>query len=320
MNIDIQAYDYGIYALDSGYMRPQMAAIHLIVEDGRVAFVDTGTFESVPLMLAALKHLGLGADAVDYVILTHVHLDHAGGAGLLMQSLPNAKLVAHPRAAPHLADPAKLWAGVVAVYGEARAKLDYDELIPIAAARIIVAQDGDSVSLAGRPLTFYDCPGHAKHHLFVHDSGAAAIFSGDTFGLSYRELDQGDEKYIFPTTTPTQFDPAAFRASVDRMLALSPRAIYLTHYAEITDIQRMGADLKRLVSAHEALALAWEDCADAETRDNALVQGVEELVVKEAEANSGDPTDWVQTLCNDIPLNAQGLSAWLDYRARQKAR
>tara|TARA_R110000787_G_scaffold20281_11_gene60384 strand:+ start:5194 stop:6159 length:966 start_codon:yes stop_codon:yes gene_type:complete len=320
MNIDLQAFDHGIYALDADFVRPRMAAVHLIVEQGRVAFVDTGTFESVPLMLAALEHLGLTVEAVDYVILTHVHLDHAGGAGLLMQKLPNAKLVAHPRGAPHMQDTSKLWAGVVAVYGEETARKDYDELIPIPGERIIVADDGNEVSLAGRSLKFFDCPGHAKHHLFVYDESAAAIFSGDTFGLSYRELDQGEQKFIFPTTTPTQFDPPALRASIDHMLSLKPRAIYLTHYAEITDIASMGADLKRLVSEHEKLALAWEDCEDQQQRNAALEQGVQDIAVQEAEANSGDPTDWLQALGNDIALNAQGLAAWLDFRAKMKQR
>ncbi|WP_420467257.1 MBL fold metallo-hydrolase [Panacagrimonas sp.] len=312
--IDLQAREYGIHSLDSGYVRPRLDAIHLIVHEGRAAFVDTGTGHSVPLMLAALAHLGLEVDAVDYVILTHVHLDHAGGAGRLMQHLPRARLVVHPRGAPHMIAPAKLWAATVAVYGEERARHDYGELVPVARERVTEATDGFAVELAGRRLSFLDTPGHARHHICVHDHHAHALFTGDTFGLSYRELDRGGRAFIFPTTTPTQFDPEALRASVDRVLACSPRAIYLTHYSEITDIARLGADLHRLIDAHETLGLQWAQCDDRAQREAGLTAGVHRIVVDEARRSGSDEALWVETFVNDIPLNAQGLGAWLDYR------
>lgn len=315
--LDLQTYAHGIHSLDSGFLRPRLDAIHLIVEKGRAAFIDTGTFESVPLMLAALERLGLGVDSVDYVILTHVHLDHAGGAGLAMQKLPNAKLVVHPRGAPHMIDPSKLWAATVAVYGEARARKDYDELLPIPPVRVIEAGDGFSLKLAGhRELGFIDTPGHAKHHYCVWDQTARALFTGDTFGLSYRDIDQDGRTFIFPTTTPTQFDPPALHASVDRLLALNPRAIYLTHYSEITDIARMGADLHRLIDAHAELGLRWADCADHAQREAGLTAGVHQLVVDEARRANADEARWLEAFSNDIALNAQGLASWLDFRKR----
>src|SRR6478736_7969597 len=110
-------FDDGISAIDTGFFRPQFDASHLIVENGRAAFVDTGTNYSVPRLLAELSAKRLSPDSVDYVILTHIHLDHAGGAGLLMQQLPNAMLTVHPRGAVHMIDPGKLEASTVAVYG-----------------------------------------------------------------------------------------------------------------------------------------------------------------------------------------------------------
>lgn len=313
----LQAFGYGIHALDSGFMRPRMDAIHLIVDNGRAAFIDTGTYASVPRMLAALAELGLGVDAVDYVILTHVHLDHSGGAGLLMQQLPGAKLVVHPRGAAHMVDPARLWAATVAVYGEPRACQDYDALLPIPRERVIEAPDGFSVLLAGRRrLVFMDTPGHAKHHFCVWDETAGALFTGDTFGLSYRELDQGSRAYIFPTTTPTQFDPPALHASIDRLLALHPRAIYLTHYSQVTDVARLGADLHRLIDAHVVVALRFEPCADPAQRQADLQAGVRQIVLDEARRAGGDEALWMETLANDIPLNTQGLVAWLEHSER----
>lgn len=306
----------GIYALDSGFQRPQMDAIHLIVEFDRVAFVDTGTYASVPRMLAALNRLGLSADSVDYVILTHVHLDHAGGAGLLMQHCPKAKLVVHPRGAPHMIDPSKLWAAAVAVYGETRARADYGSLQPVPRERVMESGDGSTVMLAERKLELIDTPGHAKHHQCVWDAQARALFTGDTFGLSYRELDQGARKFIFPTTTPTQFEPAAMHASVDRLLARNPRAIYLTHYSQIADVERIGADLHRLIDAHVALGDRWAGSVDAAERAAGLKAGVCQIVCEEARRQNGDEATWLRALDNDIALNAQGLEAWLDFRKK----
>ena len=118
----------GVHAIDTGFHRPHFDAAYLIVERGRAAFVDTGTNFSVPRLLAALDDLGLGPDAVDFVIPTHVHLDHAGGVGLLMQSLPRAVVLAHPRAERHLIDPTALYQGALAVYGEAEMARNYGVL------------------------------------------------------------------------------------------------------------------------------------------------------------------------------------------------
>ncbi|MGI9199709.1 MAG: MBL fold metallo-hydrolase, partial [Woeseiaceae bacterium] len=110
--------DHGIVAVDTEFARPLQDASHLIVEKGRGAFVDTGVNSSVPILLASLQQQDLDPGDVDYLFLTHIHLDHAGGAGLLMQSLPNARCVVHPRGAPHMIDPAKVMAGTKAVYGD----------------------------------------------------------------------------------------------------------------------------------------------------------------------------------------------------------
>lgn len=317
MEIDLVDCGRGIHALDSGFLGVRMDAIHLIVDDGRAAFVDTGTNHSVPLMLAALERLQLAPGTVDYVILTHVHLDHAGGAGALLQQLPNAKLVVHPRGARHMIDPAKLWAGTVAVYGETRARADYGELVPVDAARVIEAADGSELMLGTRRLVFHDAPGHAKHHLFLHDTAANAILSGDTFGLSYPGLAANGREGIFPTTTPTQFEPDALRDSVARMMALQPDAIYLTHYSQVRDVQRLGQDMQRLVGEHEQLALRVEADGDqGEAREAALLRGVQAIVETEAARQGADAARWSTILANDVALNAQGLSAWLDFRAR----
>ena len=131
----VQPLGHGIYAIDTGFQRPQFDAAYLMVEAGRAAFIDTGTNHAVPRLLAALGDLGLGPEAVDWVIPTHVHLDHAGGVGLLMQSLPQARLVVHPRGLRHLIDPTALYMGAKAVYGEAEMQRSYGRLVPVPAER-----------------------------------------------------------------------------------------------------------------------------------------------------------------------------------------
>ena len=156
----VQTLAHGVHVIDTGFHRPLFDASYLIVENGRAAFVDTGTNFAVPRLLAALEDLGLGRDAVDFVIPTHVHLDHAGGAGLLMQSLPQARMLVHPRGARHMIDPQALYAGALAVYGQAAMDRDYGNLVPVPADRVLATEDGMTVELAGRPLHFIDTPGH----------------------------------------------------------------------------------------------------------------------------------------------------------------
>src|SRR3990172_5600407 len=163
-------YDDGISAIDAEFIRPHATSIHLIVEKGRAAIVDAGSNDAVPLVLEAIAGKGLAPEDVDYVVLTHIHLDHAGGAGLLMSRFPNARLTVHPRGARHIADPRRLIDGTIAVYGQEAAKRLYGDIVPVAPERIIETPHGASVSLNGRELRFLDTPGHARHHVCIVDS------------------------------------------------------------------------------------------------------------------------------------------------------
>ncbi len=307
-------YDHGISAIDTGYERPMFDASHLIVERGRAAFVDTGTAFSVPALLGVLAHKGLAPEAVDWVIVTHVHLDHAGGAGALMRRLPNAKLVVHPRGARHMIDPAALIAGAAAVYGEETLRRTYGEIVPVPAARVVEAPDGFTLELAGRALVCLDAPGHARHHFVVYDARSRAFFAGDTFGVSYRELDSVQGAFIVPTTTPVQFEPEALRAAIERLLAFEPQAMFLTHYSRVTDVPRLAADLFAQIDAMTALARAADGAPDRHAR---LVEALAALYLERAAAHGCplEPARVRALLAPDIELNAQGLEVWLD---RQK--
>src|SRR5215469_13594806 len=258
------SYPHGITAVDTDYIRPGLAASHLIVERGRAAFVDVGTNHSVSRLLAALEALGLAREAVDYVLLTHVHLDHAGGAGALLRELPNARAVIHPRGASHLVDPTKLIKASIAVYGESIYRSLYGEPVPIPAERVRVMRDGERIDLAGGELLLIDTPGHALHHYSIVDVGNGNVFTGDTFGLSYRELDTEAGAFAVPTTTPTQFDPDQLIASIDRILGYAPQAAYLMHYSRVTDLPRLAGSLKAQIRELAAIARRNADAPDRE--------------------------------------------------------
>jgi glyoxylase-like metal-dependent hydrolase (beta-lactamase superfamily II) len=305
-------YGHGISAIDGAYLRPLLMAVHAVVEGDRAAVVDPGTNSSVPLILEALAAKGIRPEQVDYVILTHIHLDHAGGSGLLMQELPNATLTVHPRGARHMADPTRLVAGTVGVYGEAETRRLYGDILPVPAARILETPDAASISMNGRVLSFHETFGHARHHVAIHDAASGHVFAGDTFGLSYPELDWQGRRFAFATSSPTQFDPAPYHRSLDLIAGLARGAVYVTHYGQVGDLEARLATLHRQVDALAALGLREKDTGPA--RRERLWAGVKAILLDEVR-RYGAPFTEAQAMAaygQDVDLNADGLVAWLE--------
>jgi glyoxylase-like metal-dependent hydrolase (beta-lactamase superfamily II) len=302
---------HGIVAVDTGFHREGFDAAYLMLHEGRAAFVDTGTNLAVPRLLATLHALGVAPDAVDWVIPTHVHLDHAGGAGALMRELPAARLVVHPRGARHLVDPSLLYQGALAIYGQAEMDRSYGTLVPVDAARVLTTTDGMTLALAGRPLLFADTPGHARHHHCIWDAASRGWFTGDTFGLSYREFDTEHGPWMLPTTTPVQFDPAPLRASIERLLSFAPERIYLTHFGAVAEPAALGAQLLALI---ERMVAIGERERGAPQRHARLKDALGALYLDSLRAHgcTMDETAIAALLALDIELNAQGMACWLD--------
>ena len=307
----VEALGPGVHAVDTGFVRDRFDAAYLLVQDGRAAFIDTGTTYAVPRLLGALDALGLSREAVDWVIPTHVHLDHAGGAGALMQALPQARMLVHPRGLRHMVDPGALWQGALAVYGQAEMDRSYGRVVPVAAERATATHEGMTVQLGGRTLAFADTPGHARHHHCVWDAATRGWFAGDTFGLSYPEFDTPRGAWIVPTTTPVQFEPQVWQATVHRLLAADPACMYLTHYGRVQDVPRLGAQLVSLIDELAALGRAHQHDVD---RHDALKRGQFEIFTRSLAAHgcTMDREAIAQLLAMDLELNAQGIAIWLD--------
>jgi glyoxylase-like metal-dependent hydrolase (beta-lactamase superfamily II) len=305
-------YDFGITAIDAQYHRPGRAAIHLIVEKGVAALIDTGTQFSVPGVMQVLQNKQLAPENIAYVFLTHIHLDHAGGASEFMRLLPNAKLVVHPRGAKYMINPAKLIAGVMAVYGKAEFKRLYGEIFPIDENRVLEAPDKTCIELNGRHLLLLDTPGHARHHYCIFDKRSQSFFTGDTFGVSYRELDVDGLEFVFPTTTPVQFDPDAAHASLERIMSYQPQYAFLTHYSRISHLPHHAMQMHDLIDAF--VNIAHQAANTTAERYEFIVQALKDLLCQRLAMHgcTWSPTEIYELLRVDIELNAMGLETWLD--------
>lgn len=311
MHSFMEPLGHGITLIDTGLGRPRFDAAYLIVQDGRAAYVDTGTNHGVPRLLAALEAQGLAPEAVDWLIVTHVHLDHAGGAGRLLQQLPHARLVVHPRGARHMIDPGALSESARAVYGAEMFEREYGTPVSVPAERVHCPADGETIQLADRSLRFIDTPGHARHHHCIWDEASRGWFTGDTFGISYPELLTEQGRHIIPSTTPVQFEPEALRHSIGRLLETQPERVYLTHFGMACQVERLAELMLRQMNSMVALgeSLSEGDASEVLLREKLRDLYGAELLHAKPLINLDQA---MELLALDIQLNAQGLSAWLE--------
>ncbi len=289
---------------------PAFTAAYLRVAGDECAFIETHTAHAVPKLLGELARHGKRREDVRWIVVTHAHLDHAAGAGVLLAQCPNATLLAHPRAARHLIDPEKLVKSATAVYGEARFAKLYGTIAPIPETRVRALEDGETFALGDATLQVFHTTGHAKHHFVVDDPALSTVYTGDTFGLVYPALQRNGVRFAIPSTSPTDFDPVDARASIDKVLGLERVSACLTHFGEIRDQREVAAQLKAWIDRSEwwleeaakskapvaeleaDIASKLRAAIDEDTRARGLVFGEE---------------DW-KMLETDITLNAQGIA------------
>ena len=292
----------GVHQLDTLLGGWERVTAGYLVDGPAPVLVETGSQSSVPSLLATLEAVGIGASDLAAVIVTHIHLDHAGGVGDVAAAFPDATVYVHEKGARHLVDPAKLLASAAMVYGELLDTL-YGRLTPTEASRVKVLDDGDTVDVGGgRTLTAVDSPGHAKHHLAVHDSESGVLFAGDAVGV--RLPDAG---VLRPSTPPPDFDLDQALASLKKFAARRPTGVALAHFGLVPD------PLDSLDEAEEVLR-QWAHVAETAWREGQdIAEALAHAFAHELEAVAPEHKEKLETL-NGIHSNAAGFRRWLDHR------
>ena len=223
--VDVKEIAEKIYLIDDQlYSIPKWGSVYLI-DEVKKALIDTGPTTSANTVLEGLKQVGVRPEDMDYLIVTHVHLDHAGGAGFLLKGMPQAQVVVHHKGAKYLVNPEKLVGSVMATQGEeAMAKLG--EVVPLESEQIKPVNENDELRLSeNQVLKFIDAPGHAPHELCIYESRNNGLFSGDAIGISVAE-----NKVLLPLTPPPSFDLALYLDTLERLMVLQVKIIYFAHF------------------------------------------------------------------------------------------
>ena len=307
---DLFSFDKNIFCFDANYIRQKFAAIHFINQNNKLLIIDTATNHSAKKFLNALYAMNISPEFVEWIILTHVHLDHAGGAGLLMKMCPNARLAVHSRGARHMINPENLWASVVSVYGKEEAEKQYGKLIPVDENRVVVVGEGEVISFQDRRLQIFDAPGHANHHIIIFDEESKSFFTGDAFGIAYPELASEDEEFIFISSTPTQFEPVKFDTTIKKIMKQKPKSCFLTHFSKIMNIEKNGHEL--LKQLDEYVTITQQARNNHESQQERIRKGLFELLYKKLKKTNMNISkrDFGNLLSLDLSLNAQGLEYW----------
>ena len=307
---DIISFDKNIFCFDANYVRKKFAAIHFIKKNNKLLIIDTATNHSANRFLSALRTLNISPESVEWIVLTHVHLDHSGGAGLLMRMCQNARLAVHQRGVRHMVNPEKLWASVVSVYGKEEAENQYGQLIPVDENRIIAMGEGEIISFQNRRLQIFDAPGHANHHIVIFDEESKSFFTGDAFGIAYPELTSENGEFVFISSTPTQFEPVKFHTTIKKIMEQKPKSCFLTHFSKIMNIEKNGYELLKQID--EYVTITEQARNNHEDRQDQIRGELFELLYKKIKNNNLaiSRREFGNLLGLDLSLNAQGLIYW----------
>lgn len=279
-----------------------------VLREETLAIIETSSSPSIPYLLAGLQKLNLKPEDIKYIIVTHIHLDHSGGAGLLLEHCPNATIVVHPNGKRHLVDPTKLISSAKLVYQEGF-KEKFDPIVPIPEERIIVMEDGDKLKLSEeRTLTFYHTRGHANHHFSIYDSKSNGIFTGDSCGIYYGPTTSNGRELVLPTTSPNQFDYEEALASISLMRSLRPSCLYFAHFGMSTNVDYIFNEMEKWLKVYvETALLTYIHHTEYTTEQlsNLIIEQLAEQIVDDFKKD-GIQLD-KSKMMNDIVVSSLGL-------------
>lgn len=299
---------YGIDLMEEN--RPERSSAY-VIRCSEPILVETGSARSHDALIEGLRELSINPGEIRHVVITHVHLDHAGGVGQMMEVAPKAFLHCHKKAARHMIDPSRLEAGARAVYQDQMDAM-FGSLVPVPESRVRVQEDGSVLDVGDRRLLFYDAPGHANHHTCVMDAKTRGLFSGDAVGVRYVPGYTGwSFDYGFPTTSPTDFDPELMLETLDRLESLNLSHIYHTHFGVTQDASQAFEFCRRGIRAIQSmLPKISPDTAVADVEEQLRAIMVRDLT------RLGHPNMDVSPLNLDIMLNSQGILAYLQKQTK----
>lgn len=308
----LETLEAGITCIDTGMAgQDELNAVYVLT-GSEPALVETGPAADGPVVLEALRRLGLGPDDLAHLVVTHIHLDHAGGAGALLRRFPRARIWVHERGAPHLADPTRLVASTARTYGQDRMRAFFGDTDPCDPSRIRAVDDGDRIRLGDRSLDVVHTPGHASHHVALHDDASGGVFTGEAVG-SYLPW----ARCIRPALPPPEVDIEAGLASIERIRARRPTLLLASHHGPIREVDAtldLGAERIR----------GWADAVgdalsgDPDAGEDALTELLTRRAQAEYEQDAGEPFDRDRyDALGSIRMNAQGLARY--WRKRREA-
>ncbi|WP_376793660.1 MBL fold metallo-hydrolase [Thermogemmatispora sp.] len=271
---------------------------YLITDERQTALIDPGPTSTVSALLSELREAGFDPATITHILLTHIHLDHAGATGTLARLLPQAQIYVHSRGAPHLIDPSKVIASASRIYGEQMHTL-WGEVEAVPAERVHPLEDGNVLTLAGRRLEVHYTPGHAVHHIVFFDVHSGELFAGDAAGVRLQDVD-----YVRPPTPPPDLDLEAWSESLSRISRLRPDVLYLGHFGPTRDVTRHIASLReRLIAWGEIVLQAMrQGQSEDEIRARLIAETQPEL-----ERVARDPQAIKRyDLATNYPMTVQG--------------
>ena len=312
----VQKIVSNFYCIDTHDLNRDERTSAYVLIDEKIALIETSASPSVPYIMEGLDELNISLEKIDYLIVTHIHLDHAGGAGFFLQSCPNAKFVVHPRGASHMIDPSRLIASAKSIYGQAFDEL-FDPIVPIAAERVIEIGHGEVLPLGEHQLTFYHTEGHAKHHVSMHYSATNGMFVGDTTGVRYPEMQEEAVDLIIPSTSPNQYDPETMERSIQFYESMNVAELYFGHYGAYKNPQEAYRQVRYwtpLFLAEGEKALVASDSFEEQT--NLLDERLKAILHQYLqEQGIADNHPVYQTIPFDTVVSAMGI---LDYLMKVK--
>lgn len=278
---EVREIEPGIFLIDQQFLgMPGVIASYLLTDGDDLALIETGPTTCLDAVLNGVRATGHDPEAIRHVLVTHIHLDHAGAAGTLLRHLPHARVYVHPVGAPHLVDPSKLLASAARIYGADMDRL-WGEILPVPADRLQTLEDGAEISVGERHLRALDTPGHASHHLAFHDPESGVVFTGDVAAVRL-----AGTSYVRPPTPPPELDLELWKSSVARLRALDPRRLLLTHFGAFDDADRHLDELL----ARLFLWAGWVDARlAAEPDTGAVASELQQIGDAEIREQTGDP-------------------------------